>query len=100
MKRFSILGEITVAQDKREELVDILKDAEQLLLSKNIGCDVYSVNISEEHPNSVFVYEVWVNEESHQNCLKDEQVLSLIMKGKPLISGMKRHYTFTSISKL
>jgi quinol monooxygenase YgiN len=100
MNRFSILGELIAADGKRDELAEILQDAEQLLLNKKIGCDVYSVNLSEEHPNSIFVFEIWTDEKSHQNSLQDEEVLALIMRGKPLITGMKRHYTFDSISKV
>jgi len=99
MNTFSILGEIITVEGKRDELTDILQDAEKLLLEKNPDCLLYSVHISADSPHSVFVFETWTDEASHQNCLKDPEVLALIMKGKPLIQDMKRHYTFTTVSK-
>lgn len=99
MNKFSILEEITALDGKRDELALILQDAEILLLKNDLGCQVYSVNISEEHPNKVFVYETWDDEKCHENSLQNNEVLSLIMKAKPIISNMKRHFTFTSISK-
>lgn len=94
MEKYALLGELITIDGKRDELVTILQAAEQLLISKQLGCDTYCVNVSEEHPNSVFVYEIWDDEAHHQNSLQDEEVLALIMKGKPLIADMKRHYTF------
>jgi len=99
MNRFSIFGELITVAGKRDELVDILQEAEQLLLSTNADCHLYSVNISPDKPDSVFVFEIWTDEASHQNTLRDAKVLSLIMKAKPLLKDMKRHYTFTSVSK-
>lgn len=98
MNRFSIFGELVAVDGKRDELVNILKDAELLLLKKNVDCQLYSVNVSPDKPNSVFVFEIWTDEASHQNSLQDEEVLSLIMKAKPIIKEMNRHYTLTSVS--
>lgn len=99
MKRYSIVGELIAKDDKRDQLLEILTSAEKLLLTKNSDCHLYSVNISANHPSSIFVHEIWTNEESHQNSLKDEEILNLIMQGKPLIENMVRHYTMTEISK-
>lgn len=98
MNKFSILGEITAIEGKRDELALILQDAENLLLKKDLGCQVYAVNVSEEYPNSVFVYEIWDDEKSHENSLQDDEVLALIMKAKPIMTDMKRHFTFTAVS--
>lgn len=99
MNRFSIFGELVTIDGKRDELVDILQNAEKLLLTKNNDCHLYSVNVSADKPNSVFVFEIWTDEASHQNSLKDDEVLSLIIKAKPIIQNMQRHYTLTSVSK-
>ena len=98
MNRFSIFGELVAIDGKRDELVSILKDAELLLLKKNVDCHLYSVNVALDKPSSVFVFEIWTNEASHQNSLQDEEVLSLIMKAKPIIKEMNRHYTLASLS--
>lgn len=99
MNKFSILGEIIAIDGKRDELADILKTAEQLLLKNNPHCFVYSVNLANEKPDSIFVFETWEDETSHLNSLKDAEVLELIMKGKPLIQSMNRLHTFTSLTQ-
>lgn len=99
MNRFSILGELVAVEGKRDELAAILLDAEKLLLEKNPDCLVYSVNTVENAPDSVFVFETWTNEDSHQKCLQDKEVLALIMNGKPFIKNMERHHTFNTLSK-
>lgn len=99
MHRFSIFGELVAVDGKRDELVNILQEAELLLIKKNVDCHLYSVNVSMDKPNSVFVFEIWTSEVSHQNSLQDEEVLSLIMKAKPIITEMNRHHTLTSVSK-
>lgn len=98
MNKFSIFGELVAVDGKRDELANILKDAELLLLKKNVDCQLYSVNVALDKPNSVFVFEIWTDEASHQNSLQDKEVLSLIMKAKPIIKEMNRHYTLTSVS--
>lgn len=99
MNRFSIFGELVSVKGKRDELVGILQDAEKLLLANNTNCHLYSVNISPDKPDSIFVFEIWTDEASHQNSLKDEEVLALIMRAKPIIQNMQRQYTLIAVSK-
>lgn len=99
MNKFSVFGELIAIDGKRNELASILQDAEKLLLKKNPDCHLYSVNVSDDNPDSIFVFEIWTDEASHISCLQDEEVLGLIMKGKPFIKDMKRHYSLTSVSK-
>ncbi|WP_316569340.1 putative quinol monooxygenase [Neobacillus sp. YIM B06451] len=89
MSKFSLFGKFTVQEGERDTMVDILLEAAESM--KNLeGCEIYLVNISESEPNSVYVYEVWSNENAHQASLSLEATRTLISRAKPLITGMER----------
>lgn len=53
-------------------------------------CEIYLVNTSENEPNSVYVYEVWSNENAHKASLQLEVTQTLIKRAKPIITGVER----------
>ncbi|TFB14039.1 hypothetical protein E3U55_14745 [Filobacillus milosensis] len=55
------------------------------------------MNISENDPNSVYVYEVWSSENAHQASLTIEATQTLIRRVKPIITGMERISTLKTI---
>ncbi|MFJ8260907.1 putative quinol monooxygenase [Rummeliibacillus sp. NPDC094406] len=58
--------------------------------------EIYLVNISEDDPNTVYVYEVRSNETAHQASLTLEATQTLIKRAKPIITGMERISTLTT----
>ena len=70
-------------------MVDILLEAAESLKTLD-DCEIYLVNVSEEEPNSVYVYEVWINENAHQASLSLGATQTLIKRAKPIITGMER----------
>ncbi|MDR7235871.1 putative quinol monooxygenase [Neobacillus drentensis] len=48
------------------------------------------MNISENEPSSVYVYEVWANENAHQASLGFDVTQTLISRAKPIITGLER----------
>jgi quinol monooxygenase YgiN len=89
MNKFSLFGKFTVQDGERDKLADILMEAAESM--KNIEeCEIYLVNTSESEPNSVYVYEVWSNENAHQASLTLEATQTLIKRAKPIITGMER----------
>ncbi|PYF08376.1 putative quinol monooxygenase [Ureibacillus chungkukjangi] len=89
MNKFSLFGKFTVQDGERDTLVEILLEAAESMADL-IECEVYLINISPDEPNSVFVYEVWSNEEAHQASLTLEATQKLIQRAKPIITGMER----------
>ena len=88
MSKFGLFGKITVEEGQRNTLVEILLEAAKSM--KNLDeCEIYSVNISENDPNSVFVYEVWSNEQAHYASLSLESTQLLIKRAKPIMTGME-----------
>lgn len=89
MDKFSLFGKITVQEGKLDTMVDILLEAAESM-KKLDECEIYLVNISESEPNSVYVYEVWTNENAHQASLTLEATQTLIRSARPIITGIER----------
>ncbi|CAH0346650.1 putative quinol monooxygenase [Bacillus sp. CECT 9360] len=89
MSKFGLYGKLTAIEGERDTLVEILLDAAQSMDEIN-DCELYVVNISDNDPDSVFVYEVWSNESAHQASLSLEATQTLIQRAKPIIAGMER----------
>ncbi|MFD2445950.1 putative quinol monooxygenase [Bacillus sp. CGMCC 1.16607] len=89
MSKFSLFGKFIVQEGERDTLIEILLEAAESM--KNLDdCEIYLVNISEDEPNSVYVYEVWSNKNAHQASLTLEATQILIKRAKPIITGMER----------
>ncbi len=70
-------------------MVNILLEAAESMETLD-ECEIYVVNITDNEPNSVYVYEVWTNESSHQASLSLEVTQKLVSQAKPIITGMER----------
>jgi quinol monooxygenase YgiN len=89
MSKFSLFNKFMVQEGEKEKMVDILLKAAESM--KNLDeCEIYLVNISENEPSSVYVYEVWANEDAHLASLSLEATQTLISRAKPIITGMER----------
>lgn len=96
MSKFSLFGKFIIKEGERDKMVDILLEAAESM--KNLTeCEIYLVNISESEPNSVYVYEVWSNENAHQASLTLEATQTLIRRAKPIITGMERISTLKTM---
>ncbi|MEH7120579.1 putative quinol monooxygenase [Neobacillus vireti] len=96
MNKFSLFGKFTVQEGELDTMVDILLEAAESM--KNLDeCEIYLVNVSENEPNSVYVYEVWNNEHAHQASLTLKATQTLIRRAKPIITGMERISTLKTI---
>ncbi|MBS4176991.1 putative quinol monooxygenase [Lederbergia citrea] len=92
MSKFSLFNKFMVQEGQKEKMVDILLEAAESM--KNLDeCEIYLVNISENEPSSVYVYEVWANEDAHQASLSLEATQTLISRAKPIITGMEKIIT-------
>ena len=89
MSKFGLFGKFIAKDGERDTLVDILIEASESM--ENLEeCELYIVNTSDIEPNSVYVYEVWSNENAHQASLTLESTQTLIKRAKPIITGMER----------
>lgn len=89
MRKFSLFNKFLIQDGKRDTMVEILLEAAESM--KTIDeCEIYLVNISEDEPNSVYVFEVWSNENAHQDSLTLDAAQTLISKAKPIITGVEK----------
>ncbi|MEL3963139.1 putative quinol monooxygenase [Lysinibacillus endophyticus] len=96
MNKFSLLNRFTVQESEKENMINILLEAAQSI--KNLDeCEIYLVNTSENEPNTVYDFEVWTNESAHQASLSLEVTQTLISLAKPIITGMERISTLTTL---
>lgn len=87
MNKFSMYGKITSHAGKREELVQLLLEASCNLEDVD-GCELYIINVAEDDPDVIWVTEQWRDAEAHTASLKNEQVLMIIGRAKPLIANI------------
>jgi quinol monooxygenase YgiN len=86
MNKYFLLGKLTAKAGHREDLVQILIEASQLVSTAQ-GCKLYVVGKESADPDSVYITEIWNSKEDHDNSLKVEGVRELIMKAMPLLEG-------------
>jgi quinol monooxygenase YgiN len=96
MSKFGLYGKFTVKEGERDSLVNILLEATESMGNLD-ECEIYLVNISDDEPNSVFVYEVWSSENAHQASLSLETTQALIKRAMPIITGMERISTLKTM---
>ncbi|MFC7686454.1 putative quinol monooxygenase [Ureibacillus sp. GCM10028918] len=89
MSKFSLFGKFTVQAGEQNTMVEILLEAAESMADLE-ECEIYLVSISENEPDTVYVYEVWSNKEAHQASLTLEATQKLIQCAKPIITGMER----------
>jgi quinol monooxygenase YgiN len=84
-----LYNKFIVKEGERDTLVDILLKAAESMENMDVS-EIYLVNISDDEPNSVFVNEVWSNENAHLASLSLEAAQTLIKRAKPIITGIER----------
>ena len=83
---YGLFGKFVAVEGGRDNLASILLEASKLL-KENAGCIHYVVGKTENN-NDVWVSEVWISKEAHDNSLTPENIRSLIMTARPLIQEM------------
>ena len=83
---YGMYGKLVAQAGKRDEFIRILIQAAQIV-GQLPECRLYVVNEDIAEANTIWVYEVWDDKESHDASLKDERVRSLIAQAMPLMGG-------------
>lgn len=94
--RFGLFNKLTAREGKRDELAKILLQASKSMEELD-DCDLYVVSLGNESSDSIYVYEVWVDENAHQASLSQEVFQSLIQKAKLIIAGMEKVNTLSPL---
>jgi quinol monooxygenase YgiN len=66
--RYGLSGKMVTKPGQRDAVVAILlRDVDQM---KAVGCDLYVVSVSKDHPDAIYITEVWASKEAHAASLK------------------------------
>jgi len=80
-----LIGKISAAPGKRDELIAILLEG----TGSMPGCLSYVVAKDKETPDSIWITEVWETKEQHGASLTLPAVIDAIKRAKPIIAGFE-----------
>lgn len=86
MNKYGFIAKFKAQKEQRDALVSVLLEA-ATLVSTAKGCNHYMVSKDLNNEDFVFVNEIWDTKEDHDNALKIEGCMELIVKARPLIDG-------------
>ncbi len=89
---FANVGTLGVKPDARDEVVWILTRHNPDL--DQAGCLLYEVGVSDDHPETVFVSELWTTAEAHEASLTLDSVRALIAEAMRFLSGEMSGHQF------
>ena len=96
MKKFGLFSKLVAVEGKRDDLVKILLEASKSMEEVD-ECELYVVSLGNESSDSIYVYEVWANEDAHHASLALEVFQILIQNAKPIIAGMEKINTLSPL---
>jgi quinol monooxygenase YgiN len=85
-------GTLGAAPGKRDELVARLTHRNDAL--RTLGCSAYEVGTNDDHPDTVFVVELWESAAAHQASLQHPEVVAAIAAARPLLNGQFGGFRF------
>ena len=88
MSRYGLYGKMTAHPGQREALLDLLLQS-AALVSEAQGCEVWTVNVAPDDPDSILIYEAWRSEADHDASLTMPEIRATIERARPLIAAME-----------
>jgi len=82
---FANVGTLGAVPGRRDALVAHLTARSESLAAA--GCLLYEVGVADEHPDTVFVMELWTSPQAHRASLDLPEVRASIAEARPLLSG-------------
>ncbi|WP_277212027.1 putative quinol monooxygenase [Isoptericola croceus] len=92
---YANVGTLGATPGKRDELVSHLTGYSQELAEA--GCLLYEVGVNDDHPDTVYVAELWTSAEAHRASLQLPSVQASIAAARPLLSGEMGGFDFTVV---
>jgi len=85
---YGLIGKMLATEGARDQLAEILSQA-----SSNMpGCLSYIIAKDQADANALWVTEVWVSQQAHQQSLQLPSVQTAISKGRTLIAGFGERF--------
>ncbi len=96
MDNYCIYGKLTVQEGKREELLGYMQQV-VAEMERVEDCFCYILGTKPDDSDSIYIYEVWKNQEAHHASLSLTVFRDLIAKARPIISGMENMDSLTIV---
>ncbi|MFB9273691.1 putative quinol monooxygenase [Cohnella cellulosilytica] len=87
MSKFTMFGQLIARPGQRGELAKLMLESAATLQEME-GCIYYIISESVDEPDALWISELWESEEAHAASLKNENVLAVIQRCRPLIAGV------------
>lgn len=87
MSKFVMLGKLTAHPGQRDELARLMLESSESLEAME-GCLQYILSESADEPDVLWISEIWESAEAHAASLKDENILAIISRCRPLITAV------------
>lgn len=85
---------LTVRPGQRDALVAVLRRGAEGL--KSAGCDLH-LSLSQDHPDVVWVTQVWTSREAHRASLGLPTVKRALAEAMPLLTGELEHAELSTV---
>ncbi|MDQ0114482.1 putative quinol monooxygenase [Paenibacillus harenae] len=86
MSKFTMFGQLKAQPGKRDELAKAMLESTETLQGME-GCVFYILNEAVDDPDVLWIMELWESAEAHAASLKNEKVIAVIQRCRPLIAG-------------
>lgn len=96
--RYGRFGTLTARPGRRDAVVALLVGGAAAL--KEIGCEIYLVNVSEAKPDVIWVSEVWKSRDAHRASLALPAVRAAIAEAMPMLTGEFESVEFAVVGGL
>jgi quinol monooxygenase YgiN len=83
---YGMNGKFVVQEGKRDQLAEILSQA-AVMVGQMPGCHLYIVGEDLADQITLWVTEIWDDQETHETSLRDERVRLLIQQAMPLLAS-------------
>jgi len=87
MSKYTMFGQLKAQPGKRDELAKMMLESAETLEGME-GCIFYIINESVDDADVLWIMELWESAEAHAASLKNEKVLAVIQRCRPLIAGV------------
>lgn len=84
---FALLNRLTAKPGQRDRVVQILLESGKLF-DDNPACRLYLVAESADHPDLIWVADVWTSEEEHAEALQAPEMRAFVEECVPLLERM------------
>lgn len=89
MSKYGLHGKLKATPGNGEKLAEILLKASKLV-SATKGCNLYLISSDKDENETFWVTEVWDSKDDHDQSLKTEGAVELVLQALPILDGQPK----------